>query len=45
VGSFRFVRVGLWSGSVCGRALFIFFTSLAFGGAMCMILFIVVWSF
>jgi len=44
VGSFRFVRVGLWSGSVCGRAFFPLLTSLAFGGAMCRIVSIVVWS-
>ena len=37
VGSFRFVRVGLWSGSVFGRAFFSFLTLLAYGGAMCRI--------
>jgi hypothetical protein len=44
VGSFRFVRVGLWSGSVCGKAFFFFLTSRAFWGAMCRIVSIVVWS-
>ena len=46
VGSVRFVHVGMWGllGSYFGRRFLIFVTSLAYGGAMCGIVAIVLWS-